>query len=61
MYDFINQEGLDEIFEFIKGGEVFSLPTYDEILTYELIEENLKLKEELEDSDPKPEKQKQQY
>jgi len=49
MYAYINQDNLDELFEFIKQGEVFSLLTYDEILTYEIVQENEELKEELEE------------
>lgn len=38
---------MDEFFEFIKNGEVFSLTTYDEIITYEIKQENERLKDKL--------------
>lgn len=48
MYDVMDKENLDEFFEFIKSGEVFSLTTYDEIMTWELKQDTDKLKKMLE-------------
>jgi len=48
MYTSINKEALNEIFEFIRQGEVFSVLTYDEIITYEIIQENAELKNKIE-------------
>jgi len=48
MYEVMDKENLDEFFEFIKCGEVFSLTTYDEIMTWDLKQETDKLKKMLE-------------
>lgn len=48
MYISINKEALGEIFDFIRQGEVFSVLTYDEIITYELMQENNELKNKIE-------------